>query len=433
MDILKVIENTIKKHNLISRGDSVLIGLSGGADSACLFHALLALSKKLDFTLAAAHINHSLRASADRDEEFCRGLCQKYGVEFFAKKVDIKKEASAAKMSEELYARGVRYDFFKSLGFSKIATAHNKNDAAETLLFNFMRGSTASGLSGIPYKRENIIRPLLDVKKQDVLDFCKSSGYDFVTDETNFEAVYTRNKIRLNLIPEIEREFNPAFVDVVTKNAEIIREDTEFLDSLAKDAYSGKVELESFSILPRSLKRRVVELYFKDSARKCENLSSIYVEDILSLCEKGETGKSIDLPSGFCAKIEYGALIIEKKEEIKPFCYKIVEDKVLNISEIGKTLLMKKSPDGDIHLDDTENLVIRSKRTGDVFYPCGMSGKKRLSDFFTDKKIPKSERAKTPILEKDGDIVAVLGHRCDRRFCGKTAYKIEIMEDIDAK
>ncbi len=433
MDIFKTLENTIKKHNLIESSDRILLGLSGGADSVCLFHAFLDLSSKMEFTFAAAHINHQLRDTAGRDEDFCRELCKKYGVEFFSKTVDIKREAESAKMSEELYARNVRYDFFKSLGFTKIATAHNRNDTAETLLFNFMRGSALSGLSGIPYRRENIIRPLLDIKKQDILEFCKLKGFDFVTDETNFEALYTRNKIRLNLIPKIERDFNKGFVDVVTKNAELIRDDAEFLDSLAQKEYTGKIVLESFLKLPVPLKRRVLQLAVRDSANMFENSGSVYIEDILAICEKNETGKSIDLPNGFCAKIEYGRLIIEKKQEIKNFCYKIEEDVVLNIPEIGKALVMKRSEDGNIHLDNTDGLVVRSKREGDVFCPQGMTGKKKLSDFFTDKKIPKAERTKIPILEQNGEIVAVLGHRCDRRFCGKTAYKIEIMEDAHAK
>ena len=223
MDILKTVLGTIKEHNMFSCGDRVLIGLSGGADSTALFHILFELKDQLGITIACAHVNHSLRKTADRDMDFCRELCENAGVPFFSITKDIKAEAKSAGMSEDLYARGVRYDFFESLGFDKIATAHNKNDVAETLVFNFMRGAGIGGLSGIPYVRGKVVRPLLDVKKADITAFCKEEGYQFVTDETNFEAIYSRNKIRLNLIPEIEKEYNSAFVDVVTKNAKLLK------------------------------------------------------------------------------------------------------------------------------------------------------------------------------------------------------------------
>lgn len=436
MDILKIAAKTIKEHGLINNGDRVLVGLSGGADSTALLHILYAMREDYDIEIACAHINHSLRPTADRDMEFCRDLCDKLGVEFFCRIVDVKKDAEKAGMSEEFYARNVRYDYFESLGFDKIATAHNKNDAAETLLFNFMRGSSVKGLSGIPYRRGKIIRPILDIKKADVVDFCKQNDYSFVTDETNLEAVYTRNKIRLNLIPEIEKDFNPSFVDVVTKNARLFKEDSEFLDGLAEDRYNGEIDIKTFSAKPMPLKRRILELHWKNCSGLSENLSSIYIDDLLKLAERNQTGKEISLPQGFVARLQYDKLIICKKQAKIAYEYKIYPEKILNIPEIGKNILITKAENKpDFYLPDGENLAVRSRRSGDVFYPTGMTGRKRLSDYFTDKKIPSDWRDKVPLLLKNGAIVSVGKMRTDRRFCNKTGdgYKIIIEEAENAE
>ena len=431
MDILKIVINTIKTHNLLKQNDRILVGLSGGADSTALLHILSSLKDEYKLDIAAAHINHKLRKTADRDMNFCKDLCKKLGIKFYCLTSDIKGGAENEHMSCELYARKVRYEYFESLGYDKIATAHNKNDVAETLLFNFMRGASIKGLSGIPYKRGNIVRPLLDIKKEEIISFCGENGYEFVTDETNFEAIYSRNKIRLNLIPEIEREFNEGFVDVVTKNARLLREDSDFLDSLAEKAYDGTITKEKLENYEMPIKRRLLQNYWQDAAGDVQNLPISYIDDILKLLEKNKTGSKIDLPHGFEAVVEYGKLLMQKKREKKDFEYNIYTDSILNVPEIGKTVLIRAtSGTGDIYLDSEEGLTIRNRRRGDIFYPLGMNGKKKLSDFFTDNKIPLHLRDEVPIILKDGEIVSVGTMRADRRFCDKTknAYKIEIKE-----
>lgn len=436
MNILKIAENTVKKHNMLKKGDRVLIGFSGGADSTALLYVMLALKSKYSLEIACAHVNHGLRETADRDMEFCRAVCKKEDIEFFCISKDIKAEAEQEKTGEEAYARTVRYNFFDSLGYDKIATAHNKNDVAETLVFNFMRGASIDGLSGIPYVRGNIIRPLLDIKKSDIEEFCKENGYDFVTDETNLQPIYTRNKIRLDVIPKICNEFNPSFVDVIAKNASIIREDGELLDQMAEKAFSGEIEIEKLLAMPRPVRRRVVELFWKKSSGKEQNLAIDYVEDILALSEKNQTGKTIDLPDGFYAKVEYGRLLVEKKKEKISFCHKIFPGNVLKIPEIGKTVIISKvSNKPDVYLDEEKELTVRNRAFGDVFYPVKMNGKKKLSDFFTDKKMTEEQRDKTPIILCDDEIVAVGNLRFSRNFQNdtKTGYKIEIKEDADAE
>ncbi|MBR5808719.1 MAG: tRNA lysidine(34) synthetase TilS [Clostridia bacterium] len=431
MDILKIAEKTVKEHNMLNTGDRVLVGLSGGADSTALLYVLLSLKEKYNLEIGCCHVNHQLRHTADRDMNFCKDLCERLGVKFFSLTKDIKTGANDAGMSEELFARNVRYEFFESLGYDKIATAHNKNDVAETLVFNFMRGASTRGLSGIPYVRGNIVRPLLDIKKADIIEFCEKNGYDFVTDETNFEAIYSRNKVRLDLIPKIEADFNPAFVDVVTKNATLIREDAEYLDHMAREKFSGEVEISELNAMPMPIKRRVLELFWKACTNSCQNLGVDYIDDILELCRKNQTGKSIHLPGEFSAKVEYGKLVICEKTEKTEFFYEIYPEEVLNIPEIGKTLVVKKTEKkADFYLDENTQLAVRSKKQGDIFYPTKMLGKKKLSDFFTDKKIPNEKRNEIPIILANGKIVAVGDMRFSKEFqdTKKTGYKIEIKE-----
>ena len=435
MNLFPIFAETVKKHGLLKKNERVLVGLSGGADSVTLLHLLLQVADEYGITVGAAHINHQLRKTADRDMNFCKALCDSLGVHLDILTVDIKSAAKAQSMSEELCARNVRYDFFAGLGYDKIATAHNKNDNAETILFNFMRGAGTAGLCGIPYRRGNIIRPLLDIKKADITAFCKENGYDFVTDETNLEEIYTRNKIRLSLIPQIENNFNENFVNTITENAELLHLDEEFLEKSAEKLYNGEITSDLAEKVPRAMLFRLIQLYYKEQTGMSQKLSVAFVKKLLKLLEDNRTGSKIDLPAGFEGYISYGKLIIDKKAENAGFEYPIFPDNPLYIPEIGKTVLLKSDKKGKITLSDTNGLKIRNKRNGDFFYPVGMQGKKRLSDYFTDKKIPRKQRFNIPILTKDGDIVSVIGYRNDKRFADakNAAYSILVKEADDAE
>lgn len=434
MKLLSTLKDTIKTHKLISRGDSVLVALSGGSDSVALLHLLLSISGELGFSVGAAHVNHSLRDTADRDMNFCKKLCRELDVPLEVLTVDIREGAKASCMGEELYARCVRYDFFESLGYDKIATAHNKNDNAETMLFNFMRGSSLGGLCGIPYMRGKIIRPLLDIKKSEINEFCEQNSFEFMTDETNFLEIYTRNKIRLSLIPQIENDFNENFVSTVTSNSRLLSYDEEFLEAETKKIYRGEILSGFAKTVHPAILFRLIQLYYKEKTATFKNLPQVFILGIASLLKKDKTGSKIDLPNGFEAYISYGKLIIDKKSELPDFEYEIKPCEPIFIPEIQKVIVLSKDSGGKLYLDNTDNIKIRNKRKGDIFYPVGMSGKKRLSDYFTDKKIPQKMRAAIPLLTKDGEIVSVIGYRNDRRFTsvsGADAYSITVKEATD--
>ena len=435
MELANTLLETVKSHNLIKKGDRVLVALSGGADSVALLHMLCGISESCGFTVAAAHINHQLRDTADRDMNFCKKLCEDLGIPLKILTADIRTGAKSSGMSEELYARGVRYDFFESLGYDKIATAHNKNDNAETILFNFMRGASLGGLCGIPYMRGNIIRPLLDIKKSDITAFCEEKGYEFMTDETNLSEIYTRNKIRLSLIPQIERNFNENFVNTVTANSETLSCDEDFLSREAEKIYKGEILSEFAKTMHPAILSRLIQLFYKEQAGTFQNLSVTFVKSIISLLQKNKTGSKTDLPNGFTAYISYGRLFIEKKAETPAFQYKILPNTPIFISEIKKTVTLLADKKGKIFLPDERGLAIRNRRDGDIFYPAGMSGKKRLSDYFTDKKIPQKMREEIPILTKNNEIVSIIGYRDDRRFkdASQTSYSVLIKEAENAE
>lgn len=436
----KVIK-TIEKHGLITPGDRVLLALSGGSDSISLLHILNDLRDKFDFELFACHLNHSIRTEADSDERFVREICAKLRVECFVKKADVKAIAKAEKISEELAGRNERYAFFEEImekhNIDIVATAHNKNDVAETVLMHMMRGCGIDGLSGIPYKRGKIIRPLLDADKEEIEAFCRENNYKFVIDKTNSETLYTRNRIRHDLLPLIKREFNPNFIDTVAKNSANLTEDAQFLNDFAKDAYdeiseNDKISVSAFNKQPKAIGQRIILLMYKRYSNDAKNLQAIHVENILSLLKKAKSGTKCDIPGKSIFTIEQDRAFFKKRDSKKDYDYPLILDEDVYIEPIGVSVRLKKweNEKEKFFFDDTEHIHIRNRRRGDIFYPRGMSGKKKLSDYFTDCKIPLSQREILPIIAYKDDIAWVVGKRADRRFdSGVTAYTFIIKEE----
>lgn len=441
--MLNKIENKMKSHGLLDI-KSVLVGLSGGADSAALTHVLYKLSKKYGFRVYAAHVNHGLRAkAAERDAEFSKEFAEKLGIEFFLLEADVKRIAREKKISEELAGRLVRYDFFEQLqkkyNIDKIATAHHKNDNAETILMNFMRGSGISGLCGIPYERGNIIRPFLDVKREEIETYCENNGLSYVTDETNTEAVYTRNKIRNILIPKIEKLFNPSFVDTITKNAAVMNADDEFINSEVDKVYNDTVYKNTADVIKlqtihRAILLRVIRKMVDEACTK-QDIPFAVINDIAELVKKNRTGSSVDIARGIYARIEYNKLIFEKhKEEIPEFEYTLKIGESVYIPELGYTVVAERADMYEKNeyeyfgCDDNSSVKIRNRRSGDKFIPLGMNGSKKLKDFMIDEKIPKQDRSGVGIITINNDIAWVVGYRRDKRYkFDKKGIKIKIM------
>ena len=418
--VLDIIKKTLREYNLLNNGDSVLVGLSGGADSVCLTHALWSLKDEFDIKLYTAHINHGIRGEeAKRDEFFAENFSKKLGIECFVLNADIPQIAKDTNVSEETAGR---------------------NDNAETLLMNFMRGSTTNGLCGIPYVRGNIIRPILNVSRDEIEKYCSDNGLEYMTDSTNLTEDYTRNKIRHTLLPYIQKEFNTSFIKTVTENACLIKYDSDYLDGIAEDFYKHHirncaVNIEDLNNTDSAIKRRVLRLMLRDIYNGLNDISSTYVADILSLADKS-SGRQINLPYGIVAKNEYGKIILEhKKEETQPFEVSINIGETVFISELDKKISVSetdmRNKYGAIYLscDKTDKIIVRNRRNGDKFQPMGMNGTKKLKEYFIDKKIPKDKRNSVPIIEINGEIAAV-GNRIDKRFAFKDkGIKIEFYDN----
>jgi tRNA(Ile)-lysidine synthase len=430
--ILKIIKQTIAEYNLLEKGDKVLIGLSGGADSVCLTHALKSLADEIGITLYTAHLNHGIRGDeAQRDEDFAKAFSASLQITCFTEKRDIPSEARRNGVSEETAGRNARYAFFERLCeehcINKTATAHNKNDNAETILMNFMRGSSVSGLSGIPYSRGKIIRPILNVARCDIEEYCKENHLEYVTDSTNLTQDYTRNKIRHTFIPLIQNEINTNFTATVTENARLIRDDGEYLEQTARGEYEKYVHDNSIATdallnMNKAIGRRVVRLMLKSVYRGLNDIPSGYTEDILALAKK-QSGAHIDLLGGVSAKNEYGTLIIAAhSEEAQPFCAEIEIGTEVYLQSLNKTVAVtrtdKRKNDGAIYLAcgaDTKYITVRSRKNGDKFKPCGMNGSKKVKQYFIDKKIPREKRNLIPVIEI-GTGIAAVGDRVDSEF-----------------
>ena len=435
MSIIDKVKKTITENELIKKGESVLVALSGGSDSVFMLNILFFLSKEMDFKLYAAHINHQIRKEADDDEKFVLNLCSELGIECFSKKIDVLRVAREISISTELAGRKARYEFFDQVmrekSIDKLATAHNKNDSAESILLHLTRGCGIDGMCGIPVMRDGyIIRPIIEIGKKEIEEYCKEYNLKYVVDKTNFETDYTRNKVRLNLIPAIENDINTNFINTVTENSKIFKETKSFIDNYTKKVYQRVLDCDKLDCLQlleedEIIIKNVILMHFKNYTNRCENLSMTHINEIVSLIKNSNSPKIINLPSGISAKIEYGKLYFDKTlNESVLFEYDIIIDKELYISECDKYITVKEEKEIKkntkdkiyFYVDGKKDFKVRNRRNGDKFMPTGMSGTKKLSDYFTDLKIPVFKRDLTAILTYDEEIVWVVGKRVDRRF-----------------
>lgn len=331
------IEQYITNNNMIGHGDFVLIGLSGGADSVCLFLLLNKLSEKLKFRVHAIHVNHNIRGeSARRDEEFSRALCEKYNIPFKAYSIDVLKKAKDLKLSVEEAGRIARYECFNDYAGTlsdsealknntnvkaniKIAVAHHMNDQAETVIFNMLRGSGLKGVSGMKPVNSRVIRPLLCVTREEILHYLSENNQDYCIDETNSDNDYSRNHIRNEIIPSLIN-LQPRVIEHIAYMADESGEAMQFIDETIKgyfDEYCVKVP-DGYRIYTKELKkknafivRELIIYVLKQMIENYKDITRTHIEDIYGLFSKGK-GKYVMLPYGITARKEKDSIVIEK-------------------------------------------------------------------------------------------------------------------------
>lgn len=451
--VLKKVLETINENGLLESGENVLVGVSGGPDSVCLLHALQVLSGELGINLYAVHVNHMLRGKeSDGDEQYVRDFCAGLNIRLFVRGINVAEMSSQKGMSLEEAGREARYACFysilKDMGGAKIAVAHNRNDQAETVMMRIIRGTGLEGLKGMEYKRDQIIRPLLDVSRAEIEAYCSENNLGARVDSSNLQNVYTRNRIRLELIPYITSHFNEDLVETLCRMAVLLKADNNYIEGSANIIYNqcvqkrkdGEVELATgrFRDLHPAIGRRVVRSAIKEVKGDLKGIDSLHVEKVLELVFGGRTGAEIHLPGGICAGKSYKGLRIFKsqaKGEKRDYLYPLAIPGETFIEEGGFVLradvirpdnsdvlvpMIYNKPDSFTQFFDYEKfktgINIRNRRNGDVFKPLRSNGTKKLKEYLIDNKIPKEERAEIPLIAADKEIVWIVGHKISDKF-----------------
>jgi len=442
----ELIKNNIINKKLIVDGDNILIALSGGPDSVFLFHNLRKLKDIISFNLYASHINHMYRGKdAMHDEEFVRDLCQKYGVRLFVKRKNAAEYARELKVTEEEAGRVLRYGFFNEnlsqIGGGKIALAHNLNDQAETVLQRLIRGTGIDGLSAMSFQKGNLIRPMLNVSRDEIMAYLHENNYQYCIDITNSQDIYGRNKIRLNLIPYLEKNFSPNIQATLSRMAEAMERDKKIIEKyidikfkeLLKDRSGSKLvlDLNLLRALDVGERGRIIRRGIEELKGNTVNVEMKHIDNAISLMDAGKTGKKIDLTGGFTIEISYDNFIINKRlDKVPEFEYNIALNEITHIKEVNKTLLARVFEAGTETWEDIEDkdsfcvdfdlvkgsLTVRNRRPGDSITPCGMEGSKKVKDVFIDLKIPKEERDSRLIVADDENIIWLEGYRINDKY-----------------
>lgn len=299
--LIKKVLNTITKYNLINKDDSIVIGVSGGPDSMCLLSILNSLKEKLNISITVAHINHMIRKEADEETKYVQDYCNSHSIPCYIKRIDVIEKSNQEKIGTEEAGRKARYDFFeevaKHVNANKIATAHNANDNAETVLMNIFRGTGASGLKGIePIRNQKFIRPLIECQRDEIEKYCEENKLEPKIDKSNFENIYTRNKIRNILIPNIKQEFNPNIIESLNKMSALLREENDFVEQyvdevwrtlyISSDENELVLDLKKFNKLNRFIKSKIVIASINKVMGNTQGIEKIHIDDIIKLCEK---------------------------------------------------------------------------------------------------------------------------------------------------
>ena len=425
--MLNKVADFIAKHRLLSREGLHLVALSGGADSV----ALLLILKELGYRIEAAHCNFHLRGKeSNRDEDFVKELCRKQDIPFHVIHFDTNEYAALHQVSVEMAARELRYGYFRQLrqdiGADKVCVAHHRDDAVETLLMNLMRGSGVHGLTGIRAHHGEIVRPLLAVSRQEIEEYLHSIGQDFVTDSTNLVDDVLRNKIRLNVLPLLEK-INPNVAENIGKTARFMQETEKVVETAIRQQQEEFIEhdaqretetvsIETLQQLPSP------ELFLYEWLAK-KGFNTTQVEQLTEHLD-GISGRAFETPDHTLLIDREYLVLARRKAPMKSLRipeegrYRIDENICIDIKSLENVFISKS--DDCITIDKSKvkyPLAVRPIANGDAFIPFGMTGRKLVSDFLTDQKCSLLEkRNQLVVTDCEGQILWLVGKRTDNRF-----------------
>ena len=410
MELFREILKLNKKYNLIENNDTIVVGFSGGPDSVFLVEMLKKLQYFFNFKIYLVHINHLLRGEdADADENFSFEYAKKNNLEIFIKRIPVKEIAKEVGKTLEEVGREERYKFFSEIyekvGANKIATAHNKDDQIETFLFRLIRGTSLQGLEGIRIKNNNIIRPISEIHKKDILEYLNKNEIQYKIDKTNFENEFTRNSIRLDLIPFIEERYNIKFKDKIFSLIEEIRENnqnnslnlSDFTDS------ENRIILEKIKFLSNFNKKNLLGIFLN---KKNITVNRNKIDEIESLIRSNGT-KKIDMNKNYRIVKDYTYLYIEEKKENCPINNRTVKLKIpseqifdnfkISVNIIENLNIPKQKNQYLLDALYNDIIEVRYRKEGDRIF-LGEKHSKKIKEIFIDQKIPKDIRDRLPIF-----------------------------------
>jgi tRNA(Ile)-lysidine synthase len=436
------VRKTISEFNMLAPGDRVIVAVSGGADSIALLLCLSRLATEFNLSLVVGHLNHRIRGNeGDSDQEFVRQISSNLGIPFFSETIEVKKQATERKENLEQLARQVRYEFLhktaSALNAQKIAVGHTLNDQAETVLFRFLRGSGIQGLSAIhPIVGGIVIRPLLGCTRAGILGYLKQQGAAFREDSTNKDLCHTRNRIRQELLPSLEKQYNPQLIHTLGRMAGLARENWSFIRSEAKKIYTAihqKVD-EDISLpvaeiggLHPALQKQVLRCALESCSGSLSGVTSQHINSLLSLCGK-KSGSRILLPNRMAAIRQFDKVLILKSKPllIKEFSYTLAIPGQCLVPETGGLLIAQICEESAKDLKrDSKNkaffelavlpdaLTVRSRTPGDRY---GGLGHRKVKKMLIDRKIPLAQRLILPMVVAGRDVIWIPGFRPARDY-----------------
>ncbi len=445
----------IKDNKMLKAGESVVIGVSGGADSMCLLHIMESIRNELELRLMVVHVHHGIRKeTANRDAAFVESYCKDKGIACVVERADVPYLSKEWGMSEEEAGRKVRYEAFskalEQFGGEKIAVAHNADDCAETVLLNLFRGSGIKGMAGILPVRDNVIRPVLCLTRKDIEEYNKINNVKYVDDETNFVAEYTRNKLRLQIMPAIKEAINKRASEHINMTGRNLAQIDDYMEKQCEEVYKSIVTFDKennslyiskreFELLHIAMQTQLAKKCLYKIATKAKDITYKHISLLRELFQL-EVGSSIDLPYGIVAVKEYEGVSISKKliksslvGDKKEYDICVNKDSryeinlagdngffVTQISEYNEELFIENKYTKWINCDTIDgNLLLRTRRDGDYIIVDAKGSKKKLKDFFIDKKIPREERSRVWLLARGNEIIWIVGYRLS------AAYKVD--------
>lgn len=408
--------DTVKKYDMLSKGDSVLIALSGGADSILLAHFLLQIKEEYALDLIAAHVEHGIRGEESmEDAAFCEEFCKKNGIPFKILHIDAPKEAKHFKMGVEEYSRKARYAFFDTIDCDKIATAHNLSDSIETLLFRMARGTSLKGMCGIPPKRGKIIRPLIGLSSSEIRAYLNRNKIPFRIDSTNHDDGYSRNYIRNQILP-LMNNLNAQFEKHTSRLLESIQRDEDFLEKHTDRIYNGlfsdhKLIIDRFNKLSASEKYRVIARWLNENHLP---VNDNVISGVLAL---SVSNSRFQICGNVYAVSAAGSIrIADIHENNGEICFKVSEN-VISVKEFLNKCEFHNKP-FDFYCDCDKivgNVVVRSRKAGDEISIQGRNCTKNLKKYFNELHIPPEIRNSIPVIADDNGIIGIAGYAVSQR------------------